>query len=142
MKVEPHSTALQSAAIKSGRVSPVTRTRMPSNRPDMAAPPGPPKTLSIVTRTSASATSAAEASTAREVLMWRIVSLRRYGAPGGGMRRFVACSNAYASRSRVGSLQAIPVNDTPKGCAFASKPSGNGTTGAFGTSPNGTITVG
>src|SRR5438477_402703 len=69
----------------------------------------------------------------------------RYGADGGGTRRLVACSNAYASSIRRGSLQAIPVKPTPKGVGFAAKPSGNGWAGAvgeFGTSPNGTITVG
>jgi hypothetical protein len=45
--------------------------------------------------------------------------------PGGGVRFFVACSNPYARRSRVGSLHAMPVKLTPKGCGFGSKPGGN-----------------
>src|SRR5215470_13848016 len=69
----------------------------------------------------------------------------RYGADGGGMRRFVACSNAYASSISRGSLQANPVKPTPNGAGFAAKVSGNGgagASGAFGTRPNGTMTVG
>src|SRR5262245_38890220 len=65
------------------------------------------------------------------------------GAAGGGTRRLVACSNAYASSINRGSLQAIPVKPTPNGVGFAAKFSGNvGVVGAFGTRPNGTITVG
>ena len=41
-----------------------------------------------------------------------------------------------------GSLQAMPVKATPYGAALALKPSGNFCVGAFGTWPNGTITVG
>ena len=37
------------------------------------------------------------------------------GVEGGGTRRFVACSKAYPSSIRRPSLQAIPVNVTPKG---------------------------
>jgi hypothetical protein len=33
--------------------------------------------------------------------------------PGGGVRFFVACSNAYATCSSFGSLQAGPVKPTP-----------------------------
>jgi hypothetical protein len=65
-----------------------------------------------------------------------------YGADGGGMRRFVACSKAYASSSRRGSLHAMPVKLTPKGARLASKVPGNAGVGLFATSPNGTITVG
>ena len=36
-----------------------------------------------------------------------------YGIPGGGTRRFVACSNAYASAISCGSLHAPPVKLTP-----------------------------
>jgi hypothetical protein len=43
-----------------------------------------------------------------------------YGVDGGGMRRFVACSNAYASSIRRGSAQAVPVKPTPNGAGFAS----------------------
>src|SRR5262249_28578549 len=70
---------------------------------------------------------------------------RSYGADGGGMRRFVACSNAYASSISRGSLQAKPVKLTPNGAGFAPKVSGNGgagASGAFGVKPNGTMTVG
>jgi len=73
------------------------------------------------------------------------VIFRRYGADGGGKRRFVACSNAYASSISRGSLQANPVKATPNGAGFAAKVSGNGgagASGAFGTKPNGTMTVG
>src|SRR5215470_6970001 len=72
-------------------------------------------------------------------------SFRRYGADGGGTRRFVACSNAYASSISRGSLQAKPVKPTPNGAGFAAKLSGNGgagASGAFGTKPNGTMIVG
>lgn len=65
-----------------------------------------------------------------------------HGNNGGGIRLFVACSNAYPSFSRVGSLQAIPVKLTPSGADFASNFSGKAGSGAFGTSPKGTITVG
>ena len=68
--------------------------------------------------------------------------VRRYGKSGGGTLRFVACSNAYASRSSVGSLHAIPVNVTPYGLGFALNVSANAGVGAFGTIPNGTITDG
>ncbi len=61
---------------------------------------------------------------------------------GGGTRRRVACSKAYASRRSVGSLHAPPAKLTPNGTGFASNPAGNGFSGAFGTSPNGTMTVG
>ena len=64
----------------------------------------------------------------------------RYG--NGATRFFVACSNAYASASSVGSLHAMPVKLTPNGVGFALKPSGNAGVGAFGTIANGTITVG
>src|SRR5438876_1818937 len=66
----------------------------------------------------------------------------RYGVDGGWTRRFVACSNAYASSRRRGSLQAMPAKLTPKGAGLAAKPSGNAGVGAFRTIPNGTITVG
>ena len=55
---------------------------------------------------------------------------------------FVACSNAYASLRSVGSLHAMPVKLTPNGDGCASNPAGNAGVGAFGTRPNGTITVG
>ena len=54
----------------------------------------------------------------------------------------MACSNAYASSSSFGSLQAMPVKLTPNGPGFALKPAGNAGVGAFGTSAKGTITVG
>ena len=41
-----------------------------------------------------------------------------------------------------GSLQARPVKLTPNGAGLALNPAGNGGVGAFGTMPNGTITVG
>jgi hypothetical protein len=66
----------------------------------------------------------------------------RYGVADGGTRRFVACSKAWASSIRRSSLQAIPVKLTPNGIGIASKPSGNGGVGAFGTIPKGTITEG
>ena len=66
----------------------------------------------------------------------------RYGADGGGARRFVACSNEYASSISLGSLHAMPVKPTPNGCGWALNPAGNGGSGAFGTIANGTITVG
>lgn len=69
------------------------------------------------------------------------LSCASYGA-GGGTRRFVACSNAYASDNRRDSLHAMPVKLTPNGAGFASKPSGNGLIGALGTFPNGTMIVG
>src|SRR5437588_13000648 len=63
-----------------------------------------------------------------------------YGS--GATLFFVDCSNAYASRSNVGSLHAIPLKLTPNGCGFALNPSGNAGVGAFGTSAYGTMTVG
>jgi hypothetical protein len=36
-----------------------------------------------------------------------------YGNNGGGIRFFVACSNAYASSISFGSLHAIPLKLTP-----------------------------
>jgi hypothetical protein len=42
----------------------------------------------------------------------------------GGTRRFVACSNAYASSISFGSLHAMPVKLTPNGAGFALKPAG------------------
>src|SRR3989442_16007433 len=66
---------------------------------------------------------------------------RGYGN-AGGTRRLVACSKAYPSSMSRGSLQAMPVKLTPNGPGFASNASGNGGKGAFGTVPNGTITVG
>lgn len=65
-----------------------------------------------------------------------------YGNDGGGARRLVARSKLYASSISLGSLHAVPVKDTPKGAGFATNPGGNGTMGAFGTIPYGTITVG
>ena len=41
-----------------------------------------------------------------------------------------------------GSAQAMPVKLTPNGAGFASNQAGNAGVGAFGTSPNATITVG
>src|SRR5262249_57246384 len=70
---------------------------------------------------------------------------RGYGADGGGMRRFVACSNAYASSISRGSLQAKPVKLTPNGAGFAPKVSGNGGgggSGAVGGKPDGPETGG
>ncbi len=54
----------------------------------------------------------------------------------------MACSKASDSSIRRGSLHAMPVKLTPHGAGLASKVSGNGGVGLFGTSPNGTITVG
>src|SRR5215475_4394859 len=48
------------------------------------------------------------------------------GNSGGGTRPFVACSNAYASPSRRGSLHAVPVKPTPYGAGLGLKPAGNG----------------
>ncbi len=47
-----------------------------------------------------------------------------------------------ASSRSLGSLQALPVKLTPKGPAWRRSPAGNAGVGAFGTSANGTITVG
>ncbi len=41
------------------------------------------------------------------------------------MRRFVACSNAYAISISFGSLHAVPVKLTPYGAGFGSNPAGN-----------------
>src|SRR5687767_11644826 len=60
----------------------------------------------------------------------------------GGVRRFVRCSNAYASSMRRGSEQAGPVNVTPNGIGFGLKPGGIGAPASFGTRPNGTTTLG
>src|SRR5678816_4282126 len=58
--------------------------------------------------------------------------------PGGGVRFLVACSNAYASCSSFGSLHADPVNPTPYGCGFGSKPAGSAGGGsAAGAVPTG-----
>ena len=65
-----------------------------------------------------------------------------YGVDEGGTRRFVACSNANASPRSRGSLHAVPVKLTPYGAGLASKPWGKGGVGAFGTTANGTMTVG
>ena len=65
-----------------------------------------------------------------------------HGNSAGGTLFFVACSNAYARRISVGSLQAMPVKLTPYGAGLALKSSGNAVVGAFGTNANGTITVG
>src|SRR5436190_23878531 len=46
----------------------------------------------------------------------------RYGICDGGMRRFVACSNAYAISMSFGSLQASPTNAALYGDGFGSKP--------------------
>ena len=85
-------------------------------------------------------------STLTNGVVLRVADLRQhYGDDGGGARRFVACSKAYASSIRRGSLQAIPVKLTPNGDGFGLKPAGNGVAeggGALGTVPNGTITVG
>ena len=64
------------------------------------------------------------------------------GAEGGGTRRFVACSKAYASSMRRGSAHDIAVKLTPYGAGRALNPGGNDGVGAFGTKPNGTMTVG
>lgn len=69
-------------------------------------------------------------------------ALSVYGNCGGGMRFFVACSNAYANPTSFGSLQAAPVNPIPNGAGFASKPGGNGGVGLLGTIPNGTTRIG
>ena len=50
---------------------------------------------------------------------------KSYGNSGGGMRFFVACSNAYASSISFGSLHAVPVKLTLNGCGLGSKPAGN-----------------
>ena len=60
----------------------------------------------------------------------------------GATRRLVACSKANASAISRGSLHAPPAKLTPAGVICASKPCGNAGVGAFGTRPNGTITVG
>jgi hypothetical protein len=67
---------------------------------------------------------------------------RRQGNKGGGVRRLVACSNAYAISISRGSLHAVPVNPTPNGAGLASKPAGKGGVGALGTMPNGTTMIG
>jgi pSer/pThr/pTyr-binding forkhead associated (FHA) protein len=58
-------------------------------------------------------------------------SLGSAGALAGGNRRWVACSNAYASPIKRGSLNARPENVTPAGPSFALKPSGNGGSTTF-----------
>src|SRR5919201_3873150 len=65
-----------------------------------------------------------------------------HGNSEGATRFFVACSKAYAIDSSFGSLQARPLKLTPIGPGFALKPDGNGGVGSFGTSANGTMTVG
>ena len=65
-----------------------------------------------------------------------------YGIPGGGTRRIVACSKAYANSISRGSLHAVPAKLTPKGRGCGSKPSGSGGFGSVSTKANGTITVG
>src|SRR5262245_14208888 len=57
--------------------------------------------------------------------------------PGGGVLFLVACSNAYARRSSVGSLHAEPVKPTPYGCGFVSNPGGNGAGGVDGVAAGG-----
>src|SRR6266481_1258050 len=76
-----------------------------------------------------------------EIYICPVANPSRYSNPGG-TRRFVACSNAYPSSIRRGSLQAIPVKLTPNGPGLASNPSGNGGVAEFGTIPNGTTRVG
>ena len=65
-----------------------------------------------------------------------------YGIPGGGTRRIVACSKAYANSISRGSLHAIPAKLTPNGRGFGAKPSGIGGSGSVSAKANGTITVG
>jgi hypothetical protein len=65
-----------------------------------------------------------------------------HGADAGATLRLLACSNAYASAIRRGSLHAVPVNPTPNGIGLALNPSGNGGVGALGTIPNGTTMIG
>ena len=64
------------------------------------------------------------------------------GISGGGTRRFVACSNAYASAINFGSLHDAPVNPTPNGPGFASNPGGSDGVGEFGTRAKGTTMIG
>ena len=66
----------------------------------------------------------------------------RSGQDEGGVRFLVACSKAYASSIKCGSLQAVPVKLTPKGAGMALNQSGNGGFGSCRTMPNGTMTVG
>jgi hypothetical protein len=61
------------------------------------------------------------------------------------LRLFVACSNAYASAMRRGSLHAEAVKLTPNGAGRGSKPAGNACPPlppVTGTKPYGTVTVG
>jgi len=68
-------------------------------------------------------------------------SSQAYLNSGGGIRFFVACSNAYASSISFGSLHAPPVKLTPYGIGRAPKLSRSGGVGALGIVPNGTMTV-
>ena len=70
---------------------------------------------------------------------------RDHGNCDGALRRFVACSNAYASAMSFGSLHAVPVKLTLYGCGFGSKPAGNAvgpSPAGTGTNVHGTVTVG
>src|SRR5688572_9535596 len=55
-----------------------------------------------------------------------------YGALGGGTRRLVACSKAYASSISRGSLHAVPVKLTPYGAGCSVNPGGYGFGGGAG----------
>ncbi len=52
----------------------------------------------------------------------RDIPLALYGVLGGGTRRLVACSNAYAISIKRGSWHALLVKVAPTGIGFASNP--------------------
>src|SRR5688500_9077391 len=63
----------------------------------------------------------------------RRCALAAYGALGGGTRRFVACSKAYAISISRPSVHGMLVKLTPYGAGRALNPGGNGgLVGAFG----------
>ena len=66
----------------------------------------------------------------------------RYGIPGGGTLRIVACSKAYANSISRGSLHALPAKLTPNGRGFSSTPTGMGGSGSACAKAKGTMTVG
>src|SRR5207237_5382055 len=69
-------------------------------------------------------------------------SLASGGALGGGNRRCVACSNAYARPISRGSLKARPEKVTPAGPSCALKPTGNDGVTTFWNVPPGTTMLG
>src|SRR5688572_5017439 len=80
----------------------------------------------------------AEAGASRRFYTWLLatfsaLALAAYGALGGGTRRFVACSKAYAISISRPSVHGMLVKLTPYGAGSALNPGGNaGFVGAFG----------